>query len=67
MTENVYSALDLTLRGSVATITLNNPPINLFDATLIGDLNQAGRSLAENPDVKVVVIESSNPSCVISP
>ena len=66
MTEESYSALSVTLKDSVATITLDNPPINLFDATLIGDMNQAGQSLAENPDVKVVVIESSNPDFFIA-
>ncbi len=66
MSENVYSVLSITLKGGVATITINNPPINLFDMTLIGELDQAGRSLAENPDVKVVILESSNPDFFIA-
>ena len=66
MTEESYSALAVTLKGAVATITLNNPPINLFDLTLIGELGHAGQSLAEDPDVKVVVLESSNPEFFIA-
>ncbi len=66
MNETIYSALSITLKGGVATITLDNPPINLFDMTLIGELDQAGQSLAENPDIKVVVLESSNPDFFIA-
>ena len=66
MNETIYSALSITLKGGVATITLDNPPINLFDMTLIGELDQAGRSLAENPDIKVVVLQSANPDFFIA-
>lgn len=66
MNESAYSTLSVTLNGGVATITLDNPPINLFDMNLIGELDQAGQSLAENPAIKVVVLESSNPGFFIA-
>ena len=66
MTENSYSALSVTLKEGVATVTINNPPINLFDLTLIGELDQAGQSLEQNPEVKVVVLESANPEFFIA-
>lgn len=66
MNEGNFSALSITLKGGVATITINNPPINLFDMTLIGELDLAGQSLAENQDIKVVVLESANPDFFIA-
>ena len=66
MTENSYSALSVTLKEGVATVTINHPPINLFDLTLIGELDQAGQSLEQNPEVKVVVLESANPEFFIA-
>jgi enoyl-CoA hydratase/carnithine racemase len=66
MTESEYSTLAVSLRGGVATVTLDNPPVNLFDVTLIGELGQAGQSLAEHADVRVVVLESANPEFFIA-
>jgi enoyl-CoA hydratase/carnithine racemase len=66
MTEPEYSTLSVNLRGGVATVTLDNPPVNLFDVTLIGELGQAGQSLAEHADVRVVVLESANPEFFIA-
>jgi enoyl-CoA hydratase/carnithine racemase len=66
MSDNLYSVLSVALEGGVAKITFDNPPINLFDMALIGELDQAGQSIAENPDIKVVVLESSNPEFFIA-
>lgn len=66
MTEDNYSALRISTAGGVATITIDNPPINLFDMTLIGDLDRAGQWLAANDDVKVVILESANPDFFIA-
>ena len=66
MTESAYSALAIAINEGVATVTINNPPINLFDINLIGELDRAGQSLADNPDVKVVVLESANPDFFIA-
>lgn len=66
MTKNSYSTLAIEQNGAVAKIILDNPPINLFDMKLIGDLDQAGRSLAEDADIRVVVVESANPDFFIA-
>ena len=66
MTENSYSALAVMINNGIAKITINNPPINLFDDALIGDLDQAGQTLNDRPDVKVIVIESANPDFFIA-
>ena len=60
MTENSYSAVAVMINKGVATITINNPPINLFDEALIRDLDRAGQTLCDRPDIKVIVIESAN-------
>jgi enoyl-CoA hydratase/carnithine racemase len=66
MTESAFSTLDVSIDRGVATVDINNPPTNLFDTALIVDLNQAGQALADNPDVRVVVLQSANPDFFIA-
>jgi enoyl-CoA hydratase/carnithine racemase len=66
MNEDNFSALNVCVEGGVARVTIDHPPINLFDATLIGELGQAAQFLAESSDVKVVVLDSANPDFFIA-
>ena len=54
---------DITVRDSIATVTLNRPDIhNAFDETLIANLTAAFVSLDDNPDVRVVVLAGAGKS-----
>jgi len=55
-----YSGLRVALERGVASVTIDHPPINLLDLTLIGDLDRAGRELEADPAVRVVVLQSAN-------
>ena len=61
-----YRALRIGIDHGVASVTIDNGPINLLDATLIADLYRAGRELEADPDVKVVVLQSANPDFFIA-
>jgi enoyl-CoA hydratase/carnithine racemase len=61
-----YAALRVRTERGVAFVTLDHPPINLFDATLIGDMARLGEELAADATVRVVVIDSANPEFFIA-
>ncbi|MBI4516641.1 MAG: enoyl-CoA hydratase/isomerase family protein [Deltaproteobacteria bacterium] len=60
MTYSDYNGLKVALDRGVAFVTIDHPPINLLDLTLIADLDRAGRELAADSSVKVVVLQSAN-------
>jgi enoyl-CoA hydratase/carnithine racemase len=61
-----YRCLRLETREGVATLTLDHPPINLFDAELIAEMDRAGRALEADPEVRVVVVRSADPDFFIA-
>ena len=61
-----YRALRVTVGEGVARVVIDHPPINLFDAALIVEMDRVGRALENDPDVRVVVIESADPAFFIA-
>jgi enoyl-CoA hydratase/carnithine racemase len=61
-----YRALRVRVADGIARVVIDHPPINLFDAVLIGDIERLGRALESDPDVRVVVIESADPEFFIA-
>jgi len=61
-----YSGLKVAVDRGVAFVTIDHPPVNLLDVTLIIDLDRAGRELAADPAVKVVVLQSANPDFFVA-
>ncbi len=55
-----YKCLEIRVEHGVAFVTLNHPPINLFDLALIGEMDRIGRELEADPEVRVVVIDSAD-------
>ncbi|WP_188062828.1 enoyl-CoA hydratase/isomerase family protein [Sphingobium sp. KCTC 72723] len=53
-------AMRLTVCGAIATVTIDNPPLNLLDAVLFADLDRLGQWLESDTDLRVVVFESAN-------
>lgn len=58
--------LHLHLLDGVATVTIDNPPINLFDLQLYLAMSQLAHRLAEDPAARVVVLRSANPEFFIA-
>jgi enoyl-CoA hydratase/carnithine racemase len=50
----------------VAFVTLDHPPVNLFDAVLIGSLWNLAGELADDDGVRAVVIRSADPEFFIA-
>ena len=61
-----YTALRVRVEGGVAFATIDHPPINLFDAALIADVDRFGREVEADSEVRVVVIDSANPEFFIA-
>ena len=58
--------LRVAVSDGVATVTIDHPPLNLLDLAMIGELDAAGRALAADDAVRVVVLRSANPDFFIA-
>jgi enoyl-CoA hydratase/carnithine racemase len=61
-----YNGIRVATDRGVAFVTIDNPPINLLDLTLIIDLDRVGRELQADPAVTVVVLQSANPDFFVA-
>jgi enoyl-CoA hydratase/carnithine racemase len=61
-----FRALRVRVRGGVARAVIDHPPINLLDASLIGELDRLAREVEASPDVRVLVLESADPDFFIA-
>ena len=61
-----FECLRVRCADGVAVVTIDHPPINLFDLALIQEMDRIGRELAVDTDVRVVVLESANPDFFIA-
>jgi len=61
-----YRSMKITLSKRVAWVTIDHPPINLFDMTLITEMDQLSQELATDDDVRAVVFQSANPEFFIA-
>jgi len=55
-----FECLRVQVSEGVATVTIDHPPINLFDAALMVELDRLGRELAEDDSLRVVVFQSDD-------
>ena len=56
-----YEHLSVVIDGRIATVTVDNPPINLITVELFIELSTLSQELADDPDLLVVVMKSANP------
>ena len=61
-----YEGLRIRVDRGVAWVTIDHPPINLFDRALMLDVHHVGKELAANEDVRVIVFDSANPDFFIA-
>ena len=66
MTYTGYECLKIRLEDGVAAVTIDHPPINLFDMKLIEEVDRAGREVEADPDVRVVIVDSADPDFFIA-
>lgn len=54
--------LSITEQNGIATVVINNPPVNVLTINLINEINAYVLSLKENRDIKVVMFKSLHES-----
>lgn len=59
-------ALRVEVEKRVAWVTIDHPPLNLFDVTLFLDLGRLVPLLEADPDVQVIVFRSADPEFFIA-
>jgi enoyl-CoA hydratase/carnithine racemase len=61
-----YETLHVRVEDGVARATIDRPPINLFDAPLILEMDRFSREVEAEPDVRVVIVDSADPEFFIA-
>ncbi len=61
-----YQCLRVEARDGVAWVTIDHPPINLFDMALIGDVLRVGEEIEKDDAVRVAVFQSADPDFFIA-
>ncbi|RJP19687.1 MAG: enoyl-CoA hydratase/isomerase family protein [Candidatus Abyssobacteria bacterium SURF_5] len=61
-----YDCLKIRIDRGVAFITIDHPPINLFDLSLMQEMDRIGQELEADPEVRVIVFDSANPEFFIA-
>ena len=56
-----FDLLTVEITSRVATVVIDNPPINIITLPLYAELMQLVEDLQRNPDLSVVVFKSANP------
>jgi enoyl-CoA hydratase/carnithine racemase len=66
MTYDNWSAISVDIEHGVATVTIDNPPLNLLDGKLISDLRRFAARVREDDTVRVIVFQSADPEFFIA-
>lgn len=66
MTYTDLAPLRVSTAHGVATVTIDHPPLNLLDATLIGQLRRFAARVRDDEDLRVVVFSSADPEFFIA-
>jgi enoyl-CoA hydratase/carnithine racemase len=61
-----YTCLQVQVDRGVAFVSIDHPPINLFDLALMQDMARATRELEADDGVRVIVFRSANPEFFIA-
>jgi enoyl-CoA hydratase/carnithine racemase len=61
-----FRALRVQIEEGIARVVIDHPPIQLFDVVLITEMDRLSRMLEADSDVRVVVLESADPTFFIA-
>lgn len=61
-----YKTLRIRRDAGVVTVTIDNPPVNVLDATLMTDLRRLLATLRDDESARVIVFESADPEFFIA-
>jgi enoyl-CoA hydratase/carnithine racemase len=66
MSYSGYQCLKVRADQGVAFVTIDHPPINLFDMALILEVDRLGRELEADAEIRAVVVDSADPDFFIA-
>jgi len=66
MNHSTYSRLHIEHEQGVATVTLDNPPVNVLDVALMHDLRRFLMATRDDPHTRVIVFQSADPEFFIA-
>ena len=61
-----YEKVRVGVDGGITTVTIDNPPINLFDRTLYLEMQRLAAELHDDPVSRVVILRSATPGFFIA-
>ncbi|TFG30627.1 MAG: enoyl-CoA hydratase/isomerase family protein [Promethearchaeota archaeon] len=61
-----FKFLNIRIDQGVAFVTIDNPPMNLLNMELIGELNRLQRKIVKDENVRVIVFDSADPDFFIA-
>ena len=53
-------------RRAICRATIDNPPINLLDVPLIGEIDRLAREVADDETLRVLIVDSADPEFFIA-
>jgi enoyl-CoA hydratase/carnithine racemase len=66
ISDEPFRTLRLHVSEGVARVTIDHPPLNLLDASLLEDLDRLSHTLAADADLRVVLFDSADPEFFIA-
>lgn len=66
MNTPTYSRIRVAQDRGVATVTINNPPVNVLDVALMSDIRRFLTAVHDDPRTRVVVFQSADPDFFIA-
>lgn len=66
MTDTDFGRLSISHDAGVSTITINNPPVNVLDVSLMSELSRFLVSVRDDSNTRVLVFQSANPEFFIA-
>lgn len=61
-----YKMLKVKIDRGVAFVTIDNPPMNLLNMSLIGEFSSLARKVTKDENVRVIVFDSADPDFFIA-
>lgn len=66
MSTRCFGRLRISRADGVATITIDNPPVNVLDVPLMGEIRRFLLSVRDDPNTRVLVFQSADPEFFIA-
>jgi len=66
MTDTDFKRLRISRADGIATITIDNPPVNVLDVPLMNEIRSFLLSVRNDPDTRVLVFQSADPEFFIA-